>query len=190
FCSRDPTSVTGHLRQGALMSIRSLQKSLKKFCRIRTTLDRQKINDLNEEFSVAAARLTDCFDQFLQSGNKSMVADAEQRPAGNIPYAGGFDDQCARLSLGESPIPINVVLCDKAVFGCAPRHHRRYPGTTFERQRPNRNGLKEERKFGFCRRWPTRRQQRVFDRVGELPHPPTLYHEYLRTDVMSSALYR
>ena len=47
------------------------------------------------------------------------------------------------LAFGESSIPIQVVLRDKAIFGRAPGNHRRHPGAAGQLERTNLDGLKQ-----------------------------------------------
>ena len=58
------------------MMFSDLKKALKIFCRVGPALDRQEVDDLNEEFGVAVARFANRVDQLPQAGKKSIVADS------------------------------------------------------------------------------------------------------------------
>ena len=72
------------------------------------------------------------------------MADAQERPTGNVTHSRGFDDQRCWLALSESTIPIEIVLGHKSVFGRAPGDHCRHPGPALERERSDLNRLKQE----------------------------------------------
>ena len=109
------------------MAFSDREKAIKIFRRVGSPFDRQEINNLNEKFRMTFAGCTDCFDKFLQPWKKTVVSDAQQRAAGNVPYAGCFDDQRGRTTLCKSSIPIKVVLGYKTIFSGSPWDHCRHP---------------------------------------------------------------
>src|SRR5688500_4150386 len=109
------------------MAITDLKKPLKVLRPFRPPLHRQKIDDLNEQPRLAAARFTHDVDQLSQSRYESIVADAQQRTARNVAHSRRLDHQHRRTSLSKARVPIEVLLRDKPVLGRAPRHHRRHP---------------------------------------------------------------
>src|SRR5262245_28963331 len=111
------------------MALFDLQKSREVFLFFRPPPHRQKIDNLDEEPSVSAARLMRYFNQFAQAWNETVVSDAQQRPARDVAHARGLDHDRAGTPLGEAPIPVEDVLRDKAFFGRPPRNHRRNPCT-------------------------------------------------------------
>src|SRR5882672_645533 len=159
------------------MMFGDLKKALEIFCRVRPSLDRQKVDNLNEEFGVTFACFPNSFDQLLQSRQKSVVTDSQQRPAGYVAHAGSFNHQCSGLSFREPSIPIQILWCDKSIFSRTPWDHGRHPGTAFQGDRPDADWLKQKRSFRFFRRGPARFRNRMFDWARELPHAESLYHE-------------
>ena len=126
------------------MKTRDLQEPLKVFRLVGTTLDRQKIDELNEEPRLTVAGFAHDINELFQSRQKSIVTDAQQRPTRNVANAGSFNHQCRRFSFGKSTIPIKIVLRDKSIFSCAPWHHRRHPGAIVESDRTDLDWLEEE----------------------------------------------
>src|SRR5262245_20792602 len=116
------------------MPRRDREKAIEVFLRIGTTLNREKINDLNEEIRLTITRLSDGLNQLFQSRQKSIITDAQQWPARNVAHAGRFHHECRWFPFGKSSIPIEIVLRDESVFRRAPRHHRRNPRATVELQ--------------------------------------------------------
>src|SRR6266567_8827394 len=114
------------------MPRRNLKKTLEKFHRIRTALNRQKVDYLDEEFRVTLARVANGLYKFSQSRQKSVVADSKQRPARNIAHTGSLDYQCGRLAFSETAIPVEILLRHETIFGRSPGHHRRDPRTVLE----------------------------------------------------------
>src|SRR2546423_4030606 len=114
------------------MSISYFQETLKVLRWIRTASDCKKVDDLDKKFCLSVARFAHSFHQLFQSGQKSIVPDAHQRSAWNVPNTRGLDNQSRGLPFSKSSIPIKVVPCDESVFSRAPRHHCRYPGPTFK----------------------------------------------------------
>src|SRR5262245_44154088 len=93
-----------------------LEKPVEEFFRIRSSLDGEKINYLNKEFCLTVAGFADGFDQLLQPGKKSIMADAQQGPAGNIAHAGSFNHNCAGSTGSKAAIPIEIVPGDETIF--------------------------------------------------------------------------
>ena len=76
-----------------------LQEPFEDISLVGPALDREEINDLNEKFCVALACFANRLNQLLQSGQESIVTDAQQRAAGDVANAGRFDDQRRRVGL-------------------------------------------------------------------------------------------
>ena len=119
-----------------------LQEPLKIFRLVRTTLDGQEIDDLNEELRPSVAGFAHGVDQLFQSREKSIVTDAQQRPARNVANAGSFYHQRGWLPLRKTAIPVKVVLGNEAITSGAPWDHRRDPRATRQRQRTDVDWLK------------------------------------------------
>src|SRR5436309_10218060 len=117
------------------------EKTIKILRRVRTPFDRKEIDNLNEKFRMTFAGCPDCFDKFLQPWKKTVVSDAQQGTAGNVPYAGCLDDQRSGTTLCKSSIPIKVVLGYKTIFSGSPWDHCWHPGATFESQWPDSHRL-------------------------------------------------
>jgi hypothetical protein len=49
------------------------------------------------------------------------VSNAQQRPAGDIADAGGFNDDGAGPAAGEARVPCNDIVGDEAILGRPPR---------------------------------------------------------------------
>src|ERR1043166_5014245 len=127
------------------MLISDLQETLKELCLLRPSLHRQKIYDLNKQQRLAATRLLHCLDQLAQTGNESIVADAQQWTTRDVAHARSFDDQYAGTPFREAPIPIEVLLRDESVLRRSPRHHRRYPRAAACLELPKPDRTKEPR---------------------------------------------
>src|SRR5712692_9350374 len=147
------------------MTVGDFKKAPEVFRRIRSTFHRKKIDDLNKEFGMTFACFSNRLDQLFQSGQKSIVADSQEWSAGNIANAGGFNNQRAGSSCGESSIPVEAVLSDKTIFRRAPRHHRRHPGAAFQPYRANLNWFEKKRLLCLFRRGPTSFRNRMLDWV-------------------------
>src|SRR5262245_35613282 len=121
------------------MSHFELQKSRKVFFFFRPPPHSQKIYDLNEQSRMPSARLPHDLNQLTQARNKTVMSDAQQRPARNVADARGLDHDRAGTPLGEATVPVENVLCDKTFFGRPPRNHRRNPRPAFKRYMPDAN---------------------------------------------------
>src|SRR6185295_9700888 len=95
-------------RQRAAMVIVYYQKALKIFRLLRTSLDGEKVDDLNQEQRLPITCFTHNFNELAQAGNESIVADTQQGTARNIADARGFNDEHARPSFGKTLVPIEV----------------------------------------------------------------------------------
>ena len=122
----------------------NVEEALKIFPPVGTTLDRQEIDDLNEELRLTVTGFAHRVDELFQSREKSIMTDAQQRPAGNVANAGRFNYQCRGSAFRKPPIPIKIALGDESIFGRAPRHHRRHPGATVESDWTNLDWLEEK----------------------------------------------
>src|SRR5258706_10329697 len=109
------------------------QKTPEKFVRLRAPPNRQKIDDLDEESRLAAAGASHASNQLGEPGQEAIVTDSQERSARNVSNPGGFDHQRARAAARETLVPIEHVFGHEALFGRAPRHHRRNPGSMPER---------------------------------------------------------
>src|SRR5206468_2241718 len=109
-----------------------LQKALKELRRIGPAFYCEKINDLNKELGVTFACFAHRLHQFLQSRQKSIVTNSQERSTRNVANARSFDNQSGRLSFSKSAIPIKIVLGNESVFSRAPGHHCRNPRAAFE----------------------------------------------------------
>src|SRR5205807_10412648 len=132
------------------MMIGNLKESLEIFFWIRATLHSKKIDDLDEELRLTVAGFANGLDKLFQSRQKSIVTDAQQRPAGNVANPGRFNHQRRGPALGKPPIPIKIILRDKSIFSRAPGDHRRHPRATGERDWTNSHWpeTKSPRAFG------------------------------------------
>src|SRR6185503_4222689 len=122
-----PVAFTGNFRNRTSMLFTDLKKSLEVLPTFRSSLHRQKIDDLNEQQRLSATRLTHHLHQLLQSWYEPIIPDPQQRPTRNITYTRRLDHQHRRTSLSKPAIPIEVLLRDKPVLSRAPRHHRGHP---------------------------------------------------------------
>src|SRR6185437_11039198 len=160
------------------MLIVNRQKSLKVFLLLRTSLHGEKVDDLNKQSRVAATRLTNSLDQLAQTGDESIVPDAQQRTTRNITHARRLDDEHTRTSFSKSSIPIKVLLRDKAILCRAPRHHRRHPRPVARLDFSDSNRTEQSRTRRFLSVGPARLEYFVSNRICEFPHLYTDYTDY------------
>ncbi len=118
----------------AAMRVRDGEEPFEIFRRLRASANGEKVDDLDQQARAVAARAPDGFNQTREPLDVAVVADAQQRPAGNVADAGRLYDDSARSSLREPLVPGEHVVADEALLGGAPRHHRRHPGALCERQ--------------------------------------------------------
>src|ERR1051325_9772835 len=90
------------------MLIIHLQKALEVFRTLRTSLDREKVDDLNEQQRLPITRFTHRLDEFAQPRNKTIVADPKQWTTRNIAHASRLDDQHTRPAFGKTSMPVEV----------------------------------------------------------------------------------
>ena len=81
-------------------------------------------------------------------GSEAIVPGAQERAARDVADAGRFDDQCARLSLGESRVPLDDFVGDHAVLGRAPRDHGGNPRAAGESEAADVQGSEPPRACG------------------------------------------
>src|SRR5262245_41108046 len=126
-----------HLRiaERLAVTIGDFKKAREKLLRIGAATDRQKIDQLNKEPRVSAARFANRADQAAQPGQEPVVSDAEQRSAWNIANAGRLDHNRTRLAARKALVPFQHVVGDVALVGRPPRHHRWDPGALLKRDR-------------------------------------------------------
>ena len=79
-------------------------------------------------------------DQLRQAGEEAVVADPEQRPAGNVADAGRLDHERPRLPAREALVPLEHLRRDEPVLGGAPGHHGRHPGALGQLEPAGRGG--------------------------------------------------
>ena len=106
-----------------------------------------------------------------------IVADAQQWTTRNIAHAGCFYDEHARASVSKAPVPVEILLCDDAVFSRAPRHHRRHPRPAARFERADAHGLEQQRARGFSGGRPASYFYLVSDWTRELPHLSHRLHD-------------
>src|SRR2546423_778105 len=127
-----PAHVSGGLCKRRAMTLLQDKETREEFLFLRAALDGEEIDDLNEQARVAVTGAAHRFDQLAQARDEAVVADPEQRAAGDVANACRFDDNGAGLPFGEAFVPLKHIRRHEAVFGGAPRHHRRNPRATFE----------------------------------------------------------
>ena len=109
--------------------------------------------------SYAVTGFANSFDQLLKSRAETDLADAQQGAAGNIAHAGGLNDERRRSTFGKSPIPVEIVLRDKSVFGRAPRNHRRNPRAALKRQATQSRSVERVATVRLLRPWASAFQE-------------------------------
>ena len=123
-----------------------------------------EVDELDEETGVAGAVLAHGVDETAETRDEALVADAQERPARDVPDAGRLDDEHAGAAVGEACVPREHVLRHEAVLGRAPRHHRRYPRPLLGHcAATDRRRLEEPRAGGLLARRPASRRQRMLD---------------------------
>ena len=83
----------------------------------------QEIDDLDQQPRLPLAGLAHHVDQLPQSGQEPIVADAQQRPAGDVADARRLHHDRARAPASEAGVPVEHARSDVALLGRAPRHH-------------------------------------------------------------------
>src|SRR5690242_6635705 len=131
------------------MLICNRQKPLQVFRASGPPLHREKIDDLNEQQRLTAARFFHRLNQLAQSGNKAIVADAQQWTTRNIAHARRLNNEHTRASFRKTSIPVEVLLRHKTIFSRTPRHHRRHPRATTRFEPPDLNRTKQTRARRF-----------------------------------------
>src|SRR5690349_19687427 len=120
------------------------EKTIEILLRIRTSLNRQKVDDLYEKFCLTITRITHCFNQLLQSWQEPIMTDAQQWSTRNVAYPRSFNHQRSGSPFSESPIPIKIILRNESVCRRTPRHHRGNPGAAHNCQWTNLNRFKQQ----------------------------------------------
>jgi hypothetical protein len=116
------------------------EEALEELRALGPALDREEVDDLDEELRASARCLSDRPRELAQTRDESIVADAEQRAARDVADARGLEHDGARPALREAPVPREHRLGDEAVFGGPPRDHRRDPRSIREGQTARRQG--------------------------------------------------
>src|SRR5689334_21152211 len=168
------------------MLIVHLQKALKIFRTLRTSLHRKEVDDLNEQQRLPVTRFTHRLDEFAQPRNKTIVANAKQWTTRNVAHARRLDDQHTRPAFGKTSIPVEIMFGDEAVFRRAPRHHRRYPRAAARFCFANGDRAKQSRPRRLVRRGPTCLEYPVPDGIRKFPH--VLVTDYRITPYMRNLL--
>ena len=88
---------------------------------------REKVDQLDQQSRLSAARRAHDIYQVAQSREKALVTSAQQRPAPNITNTGSLHNKGARSATRETLVPLQYVVAHESVVGCAPRHHGRHP---------------------------------------------------------------
>ena len=162
--------VAGPLGQDAAVARRDVEKPGQELVARGPPLDREEVDELDEQQGLAGRRLADRGDQVTQPGDESIVADAQQRPRRDVADAGRLDDDDPGPALGEPRVPVDHVAGDLALGRGPPRHHRRHPGPLARGARADRDRLEQAGALGVGRARPVRHRQRVLDPLGWLPH--------------------
>ena len=105
-----------------------------------------------------------------EAGEKAVVADAQQRTAGDVANAGRLDDDRARATARETLVPGDDVVGDEAVLGRAPGHHRGNPGALLDLEPPDFERRKQARARRFLARGRAPRRGGESDALGGTPH--------------------
>src|SRR5712691_8290464 len=114
------------------MPIGYAQKTFEILFSFRSSLHGEKVDDLNQQLCVTTAGFSNSVHKFSQAGNKPVVSNPQQRPAGNVSNASRLNHQSCRLSGGESAVPIKISLRDESIFSRAPGNHCRDPRARLE----------------------------------------------------------
>ena len=138
--------------EGAPVSICHLQETLEEFRRLGSTPDSQKIDDLDEQPRLAAARAPHGVNEPPEPLDITVVADAQQRPARDVANAGRLHDDRAWPTAREPLVPGDDGIGGKAVIRRAPGHHRGNPGALRERQPTFLERREQARALGFLTR--------------------------------------
>src|SRR5262249_58910641 len=126
----------------AAVVVRQLEEALEVFFLRHPAADGEEVDDLDEETGVPFTGVVDYIDHFLQAVEEAVVADAQQRPAGDVTNAGGFHHQDTGLRASVPLIPFEHLRGDETVFGRPPGHHGRHPGARLHPQLADVNGGK------------------------------------------------
>ena len=138
--------------------------------RIRAAAHGEKVDELNVQPRLAAARAPHRVDQRPKSRQEPGIADPEQGPARHVADAGGLDHESAGTPARETLVPGEHVRRDEAVLGRTPGHHRRHPGALSELVGAHANRLKQRRARGLRRGRPAARPGVVADALRRSPH--------------------
>src|SRR5688500_6013651 len=114
------------------MTFSRREKPCEKLSRIRPSFDRKKVQNLKEQSRMTAPGFAQSLSQCAHPRNETIMADAQQGAAGNVTHARSFYHQRAGLSLRKPAVPIEILLCHKAVFGGPPGNHGRHPRSAFQ----------------------------------------------------------
>ena len=161
----------GEPRERRAVAVGEREEAPEEFVGGRASLHRQEVDDLDEQPGCAAARAPDRLDELPEPRQEPIVADAEQRPARDVPHPGGLDHDRARPTPREALVPAQHRGRHHAVVRGAPGHHGRHPGALRQRHGPERDGAEQARRRGLLGGGPAGRGQRVLGVFGGVPHP-------------------
>src|SRR5215213_11064254 len=154
------------------MMIVNSQKTLKILRLLRPSLHCKKVDDLNKQKRLTTARFAHSVNKLAQPRNETIITDPKQWSTRNIAHARRFDHEHSRTSFSKSSIPIKILLRDKAVLGCTPRHHRRYPRPAARLEIADSNRTEQSRTRGFPGGGPARLEYLMTNWIREFPHVP------------------
>ena len=145
------------------------EKPLEEFSRFRLRPGRE-VDELHEQPGAAAAGAPHAFDEAPQAGQKTIVADAQQRPARHVANAGGLDHNGAGRAAREPFVPVDDVVGGVALFGRPPWNHGRHPGALLKLYRTNLDRRKQQRRCSLRRRRHTAGGCGITDALRWSPH--------------------
>jgi len=141
----------------------------------RAPLDREEIDDLDQEARAAPRARAHHLDQLPQAGYEALVADAQERSARDVADARRLDHEGPGLAVREAAVPVEHLARDRAVLAGAPRHHGGDPGARAEQKRADAERREEPAGARFLGRRPARVLHGVAPArrsLRALGHPP------------------
>ena len=156
--------------QGLAQTRCDAQKALKVFGRLGAAADVEKVNDLDQCTGLALAFAVDGLHQTLQAFDIAVMANAQQRAAGHIADAGGFDHDGARSTARKAAIPLQHIFGHPAFIVGAPWHHGRHPGALQQGQRTDMDRAEQARGLGLFSAGRMAQLAVKLDTLGRFPH--------------------
>jgi hypothetical protein len=117
----------GERAQTLSMTVGHLEKSLKELRGLGPAPDREKVDELYEEQSLAAGRLAHGVGEPREAVDVPIVADAQEGAGRDVAHARRFDDDDPRAAAGEARVPVDHAIGDEALVAGAPGDHRGDP---------------------------------------------------------------